>query len=1451
MKKKAFEVYVAIGSSAGGFEALSELVALLPKKTGFFYFLAQHHARGEKTMLAELLGRKSTIEVVLIREGMIFKPDILYVLPPELKIIIKNNKLKVVLEDLNLHLPIPSADFLFSELCTLKNSKVIAIVLSGSGTDGTKGMRAVKESDGITVAEFPQEAMFESMPKSAINAKLVDYVLSVKDIGTRLAKLSSAFIDGTYTTQEIPFDSIVKILHKEKQLDLFKYKEETINRRIEKRMKILNFVTIEEYAHYFKANEKEVDILNQEVLIGVTEFFRGTESFEALKNYMKKHISSKAEYSEYRLWSVACSSGEEAYSLAILANEVSAELGKKLHIKIFATDIDDMALEKARIGDYKESALKYIEKELIEKYFTKSEYGYRVVKALRDQIIFAHHNFLNNPPFINMDLISCRNVLIYLKSSTQSDVFSIFHYSLKNDGLLFLGSSESTLSSVDLFVTLDNKYRIYEKKAQERQTKFQIQIVNQYPKKLLSSGEESMQKLINPIDIEKHLHDDLFDYFSSGCLIVDRDYNIVYKKGKISYLNFSDGILSLNIFNNLDKVLHYHMRIVINRVLVSNMREESKFIQMESSQNEKFVKIIAQPFYVPSQKSMILISFKEIELEEFLLNGAILPSLSENTIISTLSSQVVEARNEIQNISDELLFSKQNMSMINVELQDSNEKLQSTVEELETSSEELQSSNEELLASLSSNRELQNKLSLILESSIDGIVGLDIYSRHIFVNDKAAKMLGYSAEYLIGKSSHGIWHHTKPDGSYYPEEECPIVRTLSAGESARGEELFWRKNGSSFAVEFVRSPIVEDGKITGAVISFHDISEKKLLESQLKNEHEQMLLYLEVSGLIIVVLDKNANIVSVNRAGSELLGLSRDEIVGLNWFDNFIDKQICSEVKQVFNDMINEKISSSSHYINKILDANKTEHLVSWNNAMYRDENGDIIGVIAIGNDVTQEDSLVQELKISNLRYEQTFKTAQIGIAHVGLDGSWLDVNDYLCKLIGYSKDELLKLTFQDITYADDLDKDLAYVSKLLDKKLDSYHIEKRYIRKDGNIIWVNLSVVLLRDSSDKPLYFILIIQDISQLKLLMLELELKKNELENVIRFAPNPIMLYNEDGEILLINEAFEEITGYMLKEMPTIEAWNERALGTRESLNLLDVDQLFKNNIRVDNGAKTIITKGGEELVWIFSLAPLGDVYGGKRVVIFSAMDITEIQRKEDLMIAQSRQAAMGDMIGMIAHQWRQPLSIISMVANNLRVNLELNEEISSSEIYKLTDILNEQTQYLSHTIDDFRTFFKPEKAKEKITLCKIYEKLDSMTQKILENNQITMRFINDCNIEFYTYPNELIQVMINLVNNAKDAIKERNIKDAEIKISTSFKENLLTIAISDSAGGIDKSVIDKLGEPYITTKRANGTGLGIYMSLMIIEKHLGGSMNWKNINNGSCFTIELPLVNAEEK
>ncbi|MFA6136996.1 MAG: PAS domain S-box protein [Sulfurimonas sp.] len=687
-----------------------------------------------------------------------------------------------------------------------------------------------------------------------------------------------------------------------------------------------------------------------------------------------------------------------------------------------------------------------------------------------------------------------------------------------------------------------------------------------------------MQTLIDPQEIEKHLREELFDYFSNGSLIVDSDFNIVYRKGSVPYFNFSDGAMSLNLFNNLDKNMQSQMRAVLSRVLVSNKRETSKFIQLERKDEEKFVKITAQPFSLPSNNLMILINFQEIEAKELFLNG----------------TAIMQAKEEIKNISDELAFSKQSKALINEDLQESNEKLQTTVEELRTSNEELQSTNEELQASLGSNRELQTK-------------------------------------------------------------------------------------------------------------------------------------------------------------------------------------------------------------------------------------------------------------------YEQTFKAAQIGIAHVGIDGAWLDVNAYLCKLVGYTQEELLKLTFQDITYADDLALNLEYIKKLLENKLNAYHMEKRYICKNGAIIWVLFSVILLRDSLNKPLYFIATIQDISQIKSLLLELESKKNELENVIRFAPNPIMIYDEDGKILMVNKTFEELTGYTLKELPSVEIWSQKSLGGKNIMSSLDIEEFFKKSVRADMGIKKVTTKSGKELIWVCSLSPLGSVrsvQNEKRILIASTMDITEIQEKEELMLAQSRQAAMGDMIGMIAHQWRQPLSVISMVGNNLRVTLDLDGKVSSEEIYQLSDTLNEQTQYLSHTIDDFRTFLKPEKTKEKVVLCKVYEKLESMVRKLLENNQIALNFSGDCNIEFYAYQNELVQVLLNLLNNAKDVIKERNIKDAKIDIATSFTDDLLTISISDNGGGIDKSVMGKLGEPYVTTKSENGTGLGIYMSLMIVKKHFDGNMQWRNIDGGSCFTITLSLKKSEE-
>ncbi|MDD2904897.1 MAG: PAS domain S-box protein, partial [Sulfurimonas sp.] len=503
-----------------------------------------------------------------------------------------------------------------------------------------------------------------------------------------------------------------------------------------------------------------------------------------------------------------------------------------------------------------------------------------------------------------------------------------------------------------------------------------------------------------------------------------------------------------------------------------------------------------------------------------------------------------------------------------------------------------------------------------------------------------------------------------------------------------------------------------------------------------------------------------------------------------------------------------------------------------------------IIGIISTGNDITQEESLTQQLMLSSLQYETTFKAAQIGIAHVALDGSWIDVNDYLSHLIGYTKEELLSLTFQDITHPDDLQKDMAYVKQLIDGKRETYGMEKRYIHKNGNIIWIYLSVYLLRKSNEEPLYFISTIQDISQIKMLMFELDERKTELENIIKFAPNPIILHDEDGLILMLNEVWSEITGYSLKETPTLQIWAEKIVGASQKSLLKSINNLHTPEAQIQEGEYTMHTKEGKMVTWIISSAPLGKLHNNKHLMIVSAMDVTELQSHEKLMLSQSRQAAMGDMIGMIAHQWRQPLTVISMVANNLKAHLELEELIPTPELEKLTTVLSEQTQYLSHTIDDFRNFFRPDKRKENVSLCEIYDKLKTIVDKTLENNQITLSFSKDCTMKILTFPNELVQVLINLINNSKDAIKEQNIQNGKINIQTAHEGTSLTITVQDNGGGIEASVIEQLGEPYITTKKTNGTGLGLYMSKIIIEKHLDGRLQWKNCDEGSCFSIILP-------
>jgi len=689
--------YIAIGASAGGLRAFEKLVSLLPTEKEYIYIIAQHLDPLKISALAEILTRYTTLDVTTITKKTIFSPKTIYIIPAGFDLTLQNNTLLLEQnKQRNKHEPTPSIDKLFTTLALYKKEKSVAILLTGTGHDGTKGMQNIKQYHGITIAENPEEAEYSSMPQSAIDSGYVDYTLTLEEIGYSFSSI-------THLSLATPLVVIQNLLQKQKNLNIAKYKTETILRRIDKRILLLHLDNIENYAKYIKLNPQELQLLYQNILIGVTRFFRDRESFEALKEEIYIYLKDKPHEYEIKVWSIACSTGEEAYSMAILIDQISQQLKKKFYVKIFASDIDATALVKARAGIYSNEDLKNLDEEIISQYFRKEENNYKIISQLRDNIIFTQHNILSDPPFTNQDIISCRNFLIYIKPEIQQEVFKLFHYSLKGDALLFLGSSESTLSSVKYFKTLNSEHKIYIKERLKNPPKLSHHF---FSKHLQENSEQSIHENIvkKDLDIDKKITQTMIKHLIPNCIVVDKEMSIVYKKGSLTYVSMPDGFMTLNIIEHLHSSLKYATRKLITSVLHDNKHLATPYIEILQQEAPLYVKVLAYP-YNKENTTMVLLYFQELQN----LN---LPE--ESFLIESLSVQTKQLQDENHNLEEKLTIFKENMQLLNEELQSSNEELQSSNEELETSNEELQSSNEELHVSIINEQKSQQKLSSIL-----------------------------------------------------------------------------------------------------------------------------------------------------------------------------------------------------------------------------------------------------------------------------------------------------------------------------------------------------------------------------------------------------------------------------------------------------------------------------------------------------------------------------------------------------------------------------------------------------------------------------------------------------------------------------------------------------------------------------------------------------------------
>lgn len=850
---------IGIGSSAGGLEALQVMLAKLKNIQNCAYIIAQHLSPTHKSMMVDLLSRVTNIPVVEVKNAMVIKPQTIYMTPENSDVYVANGK--VYLKNIEQTFgPKPSVNYFFNSLATAYGTRAIGIILSGTGSDGAFGIRAIKASGGITIAQSPSSAKYDGMPVSAINTGKVDLVVPIDAIAQEVERIVSKLGKSVGDSlNESVMAQIHRIIFEEKGIDFSQYKKNTIIRRIERRLAATRIDTLEQYVDMLKGNDEEVSNLYNDILIGVTEFFRDRDVFEKAKEYLKELIAKKEQGEEIRIWSIGCSTGEEAYSLAILVSEILQEKISKYKIKIFATDIDDESLKIARAGIYAETSLINMHKDYVQRYFLVHKNHFEVKKSIRELVVFSKHNIISDSPFLRLDFISCRNMLIYFNQNLQNRFFHIAHYALKDNGFLMLGNSESIGQNSDLFVPVAKLEKIY--KPQYTGTKELPRLYN-YAGNYKSYEEPKTKSAKSTEEIlEEKIIEATQAYLLNQCVVLNSSNEIIYVKGEIPYLIHAQGKATNNIFKSLKEELVLDLRGALMDAQKSNKTQKTPYCTIELFEGVvKYVRIMVIPIQNDVSEEWFYTLFFESESVQN-IKGHIASDTENSHEIKKLSDELTRTKSHLQNVIEELETSYEEMQSLNEELSSSNEELQSSNEELETTNEELQSTNEELQTAYSELKviyedkeqrgkeleELTEKLKLqtedlrkqkelsdaIINTTPDAIVMVNALGEISFVNKNAQELFSLSKKELLEKhyNSHS-WEATDMDGNPTQEHLLPFAIIKKTFESIANQQLIITNGvGKKISVSINGSPLFDvKGEFMGAVFSIEDIT--------LKVEHE-------------------------------------------------------------------------------------------------------------------------------------------------------------------------------------------------------------------------------------------------------------------------------------------------------------------------------------------------------------------------------------------------------------------------------------------------------------------------------------------------------------------------------------------------------------------------------------------------------------------------------------
>jgi len=1050
-----------IGASAGGIAALQDFFRNIDAKTGVAYVVILHLSPDHDSQLTAILQRETTLPVMQVTQKVTIRPDHVYVVPPDHHLKIEGDHITVSQNILPEERRAP-IDIFFRSLADEHGPRAIAVVLSGTGANGSMGLKRIKERGGACFVQNPREAEYNQMPRNAIATDLVDEVLPVADISEKILtyKKSLSSIEITDEAEPRPADDQMALREIFTQLrlhtghDFTNYKRPTLLRRIERRINVHNLTGLPDYANFLQENIDEPTALLKDLLISVTNFFRDKKPFEVIEQEIIPHLfKGKTSEDQVRIWVPGCATGEEAYSLAMLCAEITLGAIDGPKVQIFATDIDESAISHAREGLYTLNDTADVSPERLRRFFNREGDNYRIRREIRETIMFAPHNVLKDPPFSHLDMVSCRNLMIYLNHVAQERVVETFHFALNPGGFLFFGTSESIDGASDLYSTYNRENHIF----QRRQVNIKAYPVPESTPALYfekfrkdTAMQEQEKKILDRISFGD-LHQQLLEEYAPPSLVVNEDYEILHLTERAGqFLQIAGGELSKNLL----KLVKPELRLELRSALYQSKQRQSAVsamgLQVNILNKTETVNIHVRPVLRSGDtaKGFILVVFEPAA------NGSsheILIS-SDEPLAKQLEEELIRVKAQLRAANEQHDFQAEEMKASNEELQAMNEELRSAAEELETSKEELQSINEELRTV---NQELKlkieetsianNNLQNIINSTDIGTIFLD-RSFRVALYTPAAEAIFNLIPADNGRPLADITHRLQYNELL--DDADVVLEKLNVLEKE-----ITTVDGNIYLMRLAPYRTDED-RINGVVVTFVNISKSKQVDEALRKSEERLRVTMESAlDFVIITMDINGNIEHWNTGAQRTLGYTADEVIGKPIDIIFTDQDRLDGIANEELRVANEKGFAEDERWHRRKDGSHF-YMSGIMRPIY---NPELVGYVKVARDMTGPQKHQDQLRISEERHRIAIESAGMAAWDWNIIDDTISWNENHYLMMGLQPDNELKNAAFFVQFIHEEDKKRVEQSLMYAvETAGEFNEEFRVIRADNNaVVWV------------------------------------------------------------------------------------------------------------------------------------------------------------------------------------------------------------------------------------------------------------------------------------------------------------------------------------------------------------------------------------------------------------